>query len=147
MRDNQARPGEVAVTAPAPNDAGLIFIGRIHTPWTTRSKCPRQGDPDGPVCCIEIFPPWQMALQNIDDYPMLDVLYWLHAARRDLVVQCRTDSTPRGTFSLRSPNRPNPIGVSTVALVAVRADGLDVRGLDCIDGTPLIDLKPARKAG
>jgi len=55
-----------------------------------------------------------------------------------------SDGNTRGTFSLRSPVRPNPIGSSIVTLVSVEADGLTVRGLDCLDGTPLIDLKPDR---
>jgi len=73
------------------------------------------------------------------------VLYWLHEARRDLVRQSpRRDGTSLGTFSLRSPLRPNPIGSSIVRLVRRAGAVLEVRGLDCLDGTPLLDLKPDR---
>jgi tRNA (Thr-GGU) A37 N-methylase len=75
------------------------------------------------------------------------VFYWLHQARRDLVLQSpRDDGQVRGTFSLRSPVRPNPIGLSLVKLEKRAGSELWVRGLDCLDGTPLIDLKPDRCA-
>jgi tRNA (adenine37-N6)-methyltransferase len=145
VRYNEIRTGEVAIDPPAPTDAGLVFIGRIHTPWTDRLKCPRQGRHDGPVCRIEIFEHWLPALDGIAQFERLEILYWLHLSRRDLVRQSpASDGNTRGTFSLRSPVRPNPIGSSIVTLVSVEADGLMVRGLDCLDGTPLIDIKPDR---
>ncbi|HEY0290730.1 MAG TPA: tRNA (N6-threonylcarbamoyladenosine(37)-N6)-methyltransferase TrmO [Hansschlegelia sp.] len=145
VRLNEIRTGEVAVEAPAPTDAGLVFIGRIHTPWTSRLDCPRQGRPDGPTCRIEIFDPWAPALAGIEAFERLEVLYWLNESRRDLVRQSpANDGSTRGTFALRSPVRPNPIGTSLVTLVGVKEASLLVRGLDCLDGTPLIDLKPDR---
>lgn len=147
VRRNEIRDGEVAAEAPPAADAGLAFIGRIATPWTDRLACPRQGRLDGPLCRIEVFAPWAPgALDGVERYERLEVLYWLHLSRRDLVKQSpANDGTARGTFSLRSPVRPNPIGTAVVALV--RRDGpatLLVRGLDCLDGTPLLDLKPDR---
>jgi tRNA-Thr(GGU) m(6)t(6)A37 methyltransferase TsaA len=145
VRYNEIRTGEVAIDPPAPTDAGLVFIGRVHTPWTDRLKCPRQGRHDGPICRIEIFEHWLPALDGIAQYQHLEILYWLHLSRRDLVRQSpASDGNTRGTFSLRSPVRPNPIGSSIVTLVSVEADGLTVRGLDCLDGTPLVDIKPDR---
>ena len=145
VRRDEIRTGEVAIAAPAATDAGLVFIGRIHTPWTDRLQGPRQGRADGPTCRIEVFSPWIPALDSIAQFERIEVLYWLHLSRRDLVLQSpANDGTARGTFSLRSPARPNPIGSSIVRLVRVEADGLLVRGLDCLDGTPLIDLKPDR---
>ncbi len=145
---NDPRPGEtVAASLPAPQ-AGLIFIGRIHTPWTERSACPHQGNADGPVCRIEVFEPWASggALDGIGACARLEVLYWLHLSRRDLLRQRpRHGSGPRGTFALRSPVRPNPIGTSVVTLVGQEGATLLVRGLDCLDGTPLLDLKPERR--
>ncbi len=144
-RHSEIRAGEVAVEAPAPTDAGLLFIGRIHTPWTTRLETPRQGSVDGPVCRLEIFDPWAPALQGIERYSELEVIYWLHLSRRDLVLQSPKDNgAVRGTFSLRSPVRPNPLGTSRVKLVGVEGASVLVRGLDCLDGTPLVDLKPDR---
>lgn len=144
---SELRPNEVAVDLPAPDDARLRFIGRIHTPWKRREDCPRQGKPDGPDCFVEIFEPWVAALEGIGDYERIEILYWLDRSRRDLVLQSpKRDGRTIGTFALRSPVRPNPIGLSNVALVAVEGATLRVRGLDCLDGTPLIDVKPDRCA-
>ncbi|CAN5135473.1 tRNA (N6-threonylcarbamoyladenosine(37)-N6)-methyltransferase TrmO [soil metagenome] len=126
-------------------DAGLMFIGRIRTPWTSRLDCPRQGRLDGPICRIEIFEPWHDALEGIGAYERLEILYWLHLSRRDLVKQSpASNGLVRGTFSLRSPVRPNPIGSSLVAFAGLEGSTILVRGLDCLDGTPLIDVKPDR---
>jgi tRNA (adenine37-N6)-methyltransferase len=145
VRLNQVRAGETMVEAPPATDAGLIYIGRIHTPWASRLECPRQGRRDGPTCRIEVFEPWVAALDGIDDFAQLEVLYWLHESRRDLVRQSpRNDGVARGTFALRTPVRPNPIGTQIVTLIRVDGKNLVVRGLDCLDGTPLIDLKPDR---
>ena len=145
VRRNEIRTGEVAVSLPPATDAGLIFIGRIHTPWTDRLQCPRQGRLDGPECRIEIFEPWVAALDGMAQYELLEVLYWLHESRRDLVLQSpRSDGSVRGTFSLRTPVRPNPIATHIVSLVRVERANVFVRGMDCLDGTPLLDLKPDR---
>ena len=145
VRLNEVRPGEVAVATPPPTDAGLVFVGRIGTPWTDRMRCPRQGRHDGPICRIDVFEPWVEALDGLAPYARIEVLYWLHRSRRDLVRQSpKSDGSARGTFSLRSPVRPNPIGTSVVSLVAIEGARVLVRGLDCLDGTPLLDLKPDR---
>jgi tRNA-Thr(GGU) m(6)t(6)A37 methyltransferase TsaA len=144
--DSDIRPGETAVETPAEADAGLWFVGRIRTPWQTRDACPRQGDAEaGPVCRLEIAPRWQAALEGMEEVRRAQVLYWMHAARRDLVRQSpRSHGGHRGTFALRSPVRPNPVAVSEVAVLGVEDGTVLVRGLDCLDGTPLIDLKPIR---
>jgi tRNA (adenine37-N6)-methyltransferase len=145
VRLNEIRAGERAVAAPPATDAGLLFIGRIHTPWADRLACPRQGRLDGPTCRIEVFEPWVAALDGIGEFERLEVLYWLHESRRDLVRQSpRNDGIARGTFSLRTPARPNPIATQIVKLVSLEGSCVLVRGLDCIDGTPLLDLKPDR---
>lgn len=145
VRLNEVRAGERAVDFPQHADAAVLFIGRISTPWTDRLKCPRQGRLDGPPCRIELFEPWHLGLDGIQQFERLEVLYWLHQSRRDLVMQSpRNDGIARGTFSLRSPVRPNPIGTQIATLVSVDGSALVVRGLDCLDGTPLIDLKPDR---
>jgi tRNA-Thr(GGU) m(6)t(6)A37 methyltransferase TsaA len=145
VRESEIRDGETAVEAPAPRDAGLVFIGRIRTPWTSRLETPRQGRLDGPVCRLEIFEPWVPALQGLEQYSSVEVIYWLHLSRRDLVRQSpKNDGAARGTFSLRSPVRPNPIGTSLAKLIGIEGATVLVRGLDCLDETPLIDLKPDR---
>jgi tRNA-Thr(GGU) m(6)t(6)A37 methyltransferase TsaA len=141
----EIRDGEVAVEPLPPTDAGLVFIGRIHTPWTDRTMTPRQGNHEGPVCRIEIFDPWVPALKGLERFRQVDVIYWLHRSRRDLVQQKpSSDSETSGTFALRSPVRPNPLGLSVAKLEGIEGNIVLVRGLDCIDGTPLIDLKPDR---
>jgi tRNA-Thr(GGU) m(6)t(6)A37 methyltransferase TsaA len=140
------RAGEVAVPLPLTTDAGVYFIGTIRTPWRVRAECPKRGTLDGPICSIVVDERWHQALTDIGDHPLIQVLYWMHRSRRDLVLQTpiRTGTTT-GSFALRSPVRPNPIASSVVALVGIEGGTLHVRGMDCLDGTPLIDLKPDRK--
>ena len=141
---SEVRPGEETVETPEHFDAGLWFVGRIRTPWKTRRDCPRRGDREkGPVCRIEVDRPWRAALSGLERHTHLQVLYWMHEARRDLVTQTPNHTgAASGTFSIRSPNRPNPIASSLVEIVQLHDDGVSVRGLDCLDGTPLVDLKP-----
>jgi tRNA (adenine37-N6)-methyltransferase len=146
VRENEIRKAEVAVEMPPATDAGLVFIGRIHTPWTSRMETPRQGRTDGPLCRIEVFEPWVAALDSLAQFERIEVLYWLHLSRRDLVMPSpASDGTSRGTFSLRSPARPNPIGTAIAKLVSIDGAIVTVHGLDCLDGTPLLDLKPDRE--
>jgi tRNA-Thr(GGU) m(6)t(6)A37 methyltransferase TsaA len=143
--ENEIRAGELAVEMPRASDAGLVFIGTIRTPWKTREDTPRQGSHNGPICRLEIFKPWAPALKGVDFYNHLEVIYWLHHSRRNLVLQSpKKNGLTRGTFSLRSPVRPNPIGTAIVKLVGIEGSTVLVRGLDCLDETPLIDLKPDR---
>jgi tRNA (adenine37-N6)-methyltransferase len=145
VREQEIRDGELAIEMAPPRDAALYFIGRIRTPWTSRLTTPRQGRLDGPVCRLEIFEPWVQALKGVDFYSNLEVIYWLHQSRRDLVLQSpKNNKSTRGTFSLRSPVRPNPIGTSIVRFVALEGNTVLVRGLDCLDETPLLDIKPDR---
>jgi tRNA-Thr(GGU) m(6)t(6)A37 methyltransferase TsaA len=148
MQDDtqELRDGEMLRDGPAPADAAIEFIGRIRTPWTSRKDCPRQGRLDGPDCRIEIAAAWAPALRGLEAYEFVDVLYWLDRSRRDLVLQNPARKELFGTFALRSPNRPNPIGLAVARLVRIEGNVVVVRGLDCLDGTPLIDLKPDRCA-
>lgn len=144
MKDSM-REGEVAVDMPPMAHVAARYIGVIRTPWKTREACPRQGREDGPECRLELLPVWAPALQGVDCYSRLEVLYWLDRARRDLVLQSpKSDGVVYGTFALRSPVRPNPIGTAVVRLVGIDGTVLTVRGLDCLDRTPLLDIKPAR---
>jgi tRNA-Thr(GGU) m(6)t(6)A37 methyltransferase TsaA len=141
--DAGIRPGEITVELPQGFDAGLYFIGRIRTPWPTRDDCPKNGRESDAVCTIELDPRYAAALAGVGSSTHLLALYWMDEARRDLVVQApRHYGEPRGTFALRSPVRPNPIAASVVKLVKVDGPRLSVVGLDCRDGTPLLDLKP-----
>jgi len=141
--ESELRQGEMAVVLPPQSDAGLYFIGTIRTPWRTRQECPKRGILDGPICSIVVDGRWRMALTGLAGHRRIQVLYWMQRARRDLVLQTPF-STMRttGTFALRSPVRPNPIASSIAELVSIDGVTLQVRGLDCVDGTPLVDLKP-----
>lgn len=140
------REGEVATELPKDFDASLYYIGRIRTPWKERKDCPRnarEAHEAGAVCTIELDPRWAPALKDVESCTHLVVLYWMDRSRRDLVLQRpRHYGEQRGTFSLRSPARPNPIAMSVVRLLKVDGPVLSVVGLDCLDGTPLLDLKP-----
>jgi tRNA-Thr(GGU) m(6)t(6)A37 methyltransferase TsaA len=139
------RAGEREVPLPERADARLVFIGRIRTPFKTRKDCPHSGDLDGPICRVEIDSAWHEGLTGLQVGGYLQVLYWLHEARRDLVLLSpKSDGNATGVFSLRSPLRPNPIGSSVAQIVGVEDGVVLVRGLDCLDGTPLLDIKPDR---
>ncbi|MBW4983281.1 tRNA (N6-threonylcarbamoyladenosine(37)-N6)-methyltransferase TrmO [Mameliella sp. CS4] len=145
MTGTSLRAGERALDLGPAGDAALRFIGTVRTPWHNRDTCPRQGRLDGPECRIRLNPEWQPALAGLGAYDSIEVLYWLGLARRDLLTQSpKNDGRIFGTFALRSPGRPNPIGTSLVKLLRIEGADLIVRGLDCVDGTPLIDLKPDR---
>jgi tRNA-Thr(GGU) m(6)t(6)A37 methyltransferase TsaA len=140
------RPGEIAIQLPTQADASLYFIGRIRTPWKERKDCPknaREARETGAVCTIEVDPRWQQALAGVESCSHLIVLYWMDQARRDLLFQAPAHyRSGRGTFALRSPARPNPIALSVVRLLKVEGAKLEVVALDCLDGTPLLDIKP-----
>ena len=137
------REGEIAVELPKDYDASLYFIGRIRTPWKTRDQCPKNARESEAVCTLELDPRWAQALTDVESCTHLVVLYWMNRSRRDLVLQVpRTYGFGRGTFALRSPARPNPIAMSVVRLVGVEGPRLSVVGLDCLDDTPLLDIKP-----
>ena len=140
---NDLREGEVAVELPAGFDASLYYIGRIHTPWKRREDCPKNPRETDAVCTVVLDPRWVAGLQGLETVSHVVVLYWMDRARRDLVLQAPHHYAElRGTFALRSPVRPNPIAVSVARLVGIAGNTLSVVGLDCVDGTPLLDLKP-----
>jgi tRNA-Thr(GGU) m(6)t(6)A37 methyltransferase TsaA len=137
------RPGEISAPLPDRFDASLYYIGRIRTPWKTRDECPKNGRESDEVCSIEVDPRWVAGLQGLETVSHVLVLYWMDKARRDLLVQAPRHYTEhRGTFALRSPVRPNPIAAAVTQLKRIEGNKLFVIGLDCLDGTPLLDLKP-----
>ena len=142
-KDFGAREGEVAVDLPAKTDAGLYFIGRIRTPWKTRKDCPKNARESDAVCTVELDPRWADGLKDVATCSHIIVLYWMDKAPRNLVLQVPSHyGIQRGTFALRSPARPNPIALSVVKLLRIDGSKLSVTGLDCLDDTPLLDIKP-----
>jgi tRNA-Thr(GGU) m(6)t(6)A37 methyltransferase TsaA len=137
------RGGEVAVALPTGSDASLYYIGRVRTPWRHRDDCPKNAREGDAECTIELDPRWADGLKGLETASHVIVLYWMNEARRDLVLQApRHYTEQRGTFALRSPARPNPIALSVARLVRIEDNRLTVVGIDCIDGTPLLDIKP-----
>jgi tRNA-Thr(GGU) m(6)t(6)A37 methyltransferase TsaA len=142
-KDFGIRAGEKTVELPAKPDAGLYYIGRIHTPWTERKECPKNARESDAVCTIALEPAFAEGLKDVETCTHLVVLYWMDRAPRNLVLQVPGHyGNQHGTFALRSPARPNPVAMSVVKLLGVEGNTLSVIGLDCLDGTPLIDIKP-----
>ncbi len=135
--------GEQTVELPDRIDAGVYCIGRIRTPWKTSKDCPKNARESEAVCTVELDPRFRDGLKDVESCSHLVLLYWMDKSPRNLVLQVPGDyGTQHGTFALRSPARPNPIAMSVVRLVSVAGTTLSVVGLDCLDGTPLIDIKP-----
>jgi tRNA-Thr(GGU) m(6)t(6)A37 methyltransferase TsaA len=142
-KDFGVRDGEKTVELPEQTDAGVYFIGRIHTPWKARKDCPKNARESDAICTVELDERWAEGLQEAESCSHLVLLYWMHQSPRNLVLQVPGSyGVQRGTFALRSPARPNPIAMSVVKLVKIDGNKLSVIGLDCLDGTPLIDIKP-----
>lgn len=124
----------------------IVFrpIGVIRTPFTSISGMPIQAAAAGDVAGrIELDPGLQEGLTDLDGFSHLILLYHLHRVRAArLSVTPFLDDQPRGIFATRAPARPNPIGLSTVRLIGVRGSTVDVAGVDMLDGTPLLDIKP-----
>ena len=137
------RPGEVTLALPDDFDAGVYFIGRIRTPFKSRAECPKNTAQSEAIGHVELDARYAAGLQDLGLYSHIVLLYWMDQARRDLIQQVPAHLTvPRGTFALRSPVRPNPIALAAVELLGVDGTTLRVRKVDCIDGTPLLDIKP-----
>jgi tRNA-Thr(GGU) m(6)t(6)A37 methyltransferase TsaA len=142
-KDFGPREGEQTIDLPAQTDAGVYFIGRIHTPWKERKDCPKNARESEAVCTIAVDEKWVPGLKDLATCSHIVALYWMDKSPRNLVLQVpRHYGEPRGTFALRSPARPNPIALSVVKLLGIDGNKLSVAGLDCLDGTPLLDLKP-----
>jgi tRNA-Thr(GGU) m(6)t(6)A37 methyltransferase TsaA len=126
--------------------ATLRCIGAIGTPYHTLRECPRNIDPEGPLCELRIDERYTDGLDGLSAGQEIMVLYWFENVDRELLVQQRRHSgPPLGVFALRSPARPNPIGAAVVRIENIAGGRIEVRGLDCLDGTPLLDIKPAMR--
>lgn len=142
-KDFGIRTGEQTIELPAAPDAGVYFIGRIRTPWTDRKNCPKNARESDAVCTVEIDALFAPGLKDVESCSHLVLLYWMEKAPRNLVLQVPGHyGEQHGTFALRSPARPNPIALSVVKLLKIDRNKLQVTGLDCLDGTPLLDIKP-----
>jgi len=151
MTNNEKRPGEIATPfdpAKTADDGSVIFIGSIITPWKTRAECPKNmglARERKQTATLVIDDAWRAGLNGLQKFSHAIALYWMHEARRDLVVQKpRHKTEPTGVFALRSPARPNPIALATVRVLDIdhTAGRITIDAIDCLNGTPLLDLKP-----
>lgn len=119
-------------------------IGIIHTPWSNREDMPIQ--PSGAESVsgtIEINEQYKKGLRDLDGFSHIILLYHLHLSKSfDLEVLPFLDTVSHGLFATRAPRRPNPIGLSIVELLQVEGNKLYIQGIDVVDGTPLLDVKP-----
>lgn len=123
----------------------LIPIGRVESPLTDPAAAPKQGHEGSPEAWLVFEPDVLEGLQEIRPGDRVIVLTWLDRARRDVLrVHPRDDvSNPlQGVFSTRSADRPNPIGLHEVEIVAIEGPRVRVRDLEAVDGTPIVDVKP-----
>lgn len=122
----------------------LIPIGVIHTPYNDISDCPRNIGQNEDPCSIEVFEQYRLGLSGFQPGNDILLLYWLDQAEFSTLIQpSRRTGELKGVFALRTPNRPNPIGTAVVTIQSITATGLAVCGLDCLNGTQLLDIKPA----
>ena len=127
----------------------LISIGRVESPLRLREEAPKQGDEGAPDAWLVFDDALRDGLDGIAVGDILLVLTWLDRAERDVLrVIPRGDRARgvQGVFNTRSPDRPNPIGLHRVAVLAVDGTRLHVRDLEAIDGTPIIDVKPVLRS-
>jgi formylmethanofuran dehydrogenase subunit E len=119
----------------------LKSVGIIHSPYKDRKESPPKGREE--ICWIEVFEQYAEGLKDIDGFSHLILLYWFHQ-RNDYSLLVKTPWSPElhGLFSTRSPDRPNSLGFSVVELIEREGNKLKVKGLDALEGTPLLDIKP-----
>jgi tRNA-Thr(GGU) m(6)t(6)A37 methyltransferase TsaA len=118
-------------------------LGIVHTPYKRREDIPRQGRLSSEICEIEVFPEYSPGLKDIEQCTHLFVIFWLHLGDRSrLTANPPHDGREHGVFATRSPSRPNPIALDIVELLEVNGNRLRVKGMDALDGSILLDIKP-----
>ena len=123
----------------------LTQIGTVESPLTDRASAPKQGDEGAPDAWLNFAPAVLVGLEGLRAGDEVIVLTWLHRARRDVLrVHPRGDTSrpQQGVFNTRSPDRPNPIGLHRVQILSIDRTRVQVRNLEAVDGTPIVDLKP-----
>jgi tRNA-Thr(GGU) m(6)t(6)A37 methyltransferase TsaA len=122
----------------------VIPIGTIHTPFSSLEDMPIQ--PKGAkdvLGHIELLPKYAEGLQDLNGFSHIYLIYQFHkATRTELSVVPFMDTVPRGVYATRSPLRPNHMGLSIVQLISISGSTLHIRGIDVLDSTPLLDIKP-----
>lgn len=127
------------------SEFAAVAVGRVHSPLVDPGAAPKQGDEGAPEATIRFADRFREALDGIGPGDEVLVLTWLDRGDRDVLrVHPRgdTDRPEMGVFATRSPDRPNPIGLHRVGVVAVDGCEVRVRDLEAVDGTPVLDVKP-----
>jgi tRNA-Thr(GGU) m(6)t(6)A37 methyltransferase TsaA len=115
----------------------------IHSPFKDSAEPPYQGYRSEEISQIEVFKEFEEGLKDIEGFSHIVVVFWFHRSRGyHLLVRTPWDEVLHGLFATRSPHRPSPLGLTVVELMSRDRNVLKVRGLDAIDGTPLLDIKP-----
>jgi tRNA-Thr(GGU) m(6)t(6)A37 methyltransferase TsaA len=118
-------------------------IGIIHSPFTDKSQTPIQASRSQAKGVVEIYPEYTEGLQDLEGFSHIFLLYAFHeSSGYSLLVKPFLDDQLRGLFATRYPARPNPIGLSVVRLITRQGNTLEIEGVDMLDGTPLLDIKP-----
>ncbi|MFP3879509.1 MAG: tRNA (N6-threonylcarbamoyladenosine(37)-N6)-methyltransferase TrmO [Dehalococcoidia bacterium] len=118
-------------------------IGIIHSPYKHRREAHSQTNRSEEISQIEVFEEFKEGLNDIEEFSHIVVIYWFHKSQGySLLVKTPWDDTLHGLFATRSPDRPCPLGLTIAELVAREKNILTVKGLDALDGTPLLDIKP-----
>jgi len=117
----------------------LKTIGYIRTPFLKPENAPSQGRRSRARGRVELLDPYSPGLQGLVPGQYVYLLYYCHRADRDVLF---SDKRGRGVFATRSPHRPNPIAMDLVRIIAVTGNCLEVEGVDAVDGSPLLDIKP-----
>jgi tRNA-Thr(GGU) m(6)t(6)A37 methyltransferase TsaA len=118
-------------------------IGIIHSPYKNRGEASYQGRKSEAISQIEVFKEFEEGLKDIEGFSHIIVIYWFHKSQGyHLLVKTPWDDSLHGLFTTRSSHRPCPLGLTVVELVARERNILKVKGLDAIDSTPLLDIKP-----
>jgi tRNA-Thr(GGU) m(6)t(6)A37 methyltransferase TsaA len=123
----------------------LVPIGRVESPLTDPASAPKQGNEGSPNASVVLEPEVLEGLDGIEGGDRVILLTWLDRARRDVLrVHPRDDpaNPEQGVFNTRSADRPNPIGIHEVVILSVGEGRLEVRDLEAVDGTPVLDIKP-----
>ena len=119
-------------------------IGVIHSPFKKKEEAPIQPFRSGEEGSVEVFQEYEEGLKDIEGFSRIILVYAFHKSRGfELLVKPFLDSERRGLFATRAPWRPNPIGISEVRLLGREGNALRVGGIDVLDGTPLLDIKPS----
>jgi tRNA (adenine37-N6)-methyltransferase len=146
-------PKNYIEAVPFPNSISLQPIGIVHSPYKERHGTPRQSELRNPpenyqpvTAQIELFSMMipEIALKDLVGFERIWVISWLHLNKNwnPTVTPPRGDKIKRGTLATRAPHRPNPIGLSAPKLISVDGLILHVEGIDLLDQTPILDIKP-----